>query len=46
VKLDVKAFGRISVDGNTQKTHAYYRKRDQDEDEIINGKTFQEIRQA
>ncbi|MBW2565645.1 MAG: hypothetical protein JRE24_01935 [Deltaproteobacteria bacterium] len=45
MKLDVKAIGRISVDGNTQKTHAYYRKRDQDKDEIINGKIFQGFRQ-
>jgi hypothetical protein len=45
VKLDVKAIGRISVDGNTPKTRAYYRKRDQDKDEIINGKIFQGFRQ-
>ncbi len=44
VKLDVKAIGRISVDENTQNTQTYCRKSDQDEDEIISGKTFQEIR--
>jgi hypothetical protein len=44
-ELDVKAIGRISVDGNTQNTHAYYPKRDQDKDEIINDKIFQGFRQ-
>ncbi|MBW2173710.1 MAG: hypothetical protein JRF64_03525 [Deltaproteobacteria bacterium] len=44
MKLDVKAIGRISVDENTQNTQTYCRKSDQDEDEIISGKTFQEIR--
>ncbi|MBW2174852.1 MAG: hypothetical protein JRF64_09540 [Deltaproteobacteria bacterium] len=45
VKLDVKAIGRISVYENTQNTQTYCRKSDQDEDEIISGKTFQEKRQ-
>jgi hypothetical protein len=44
VKFDAKAIGRISVDENTQNTQTYCRKSDQDEDEIISGKTFQEIR--
>jgi hypothetical protein len=35
----------ISVDGNTQKTEAYCRKRDQDKDKFINGKIFQQMRQ-
>jgi hypothetical protein len=41
----MKAIGRISADGNTQNTHTYYRKRDQDKDEIINDKIFQGFRQ-
>ena len=45
VELDAKAIGMISVDQNTQNTQTYCRKREQDKEEIINGKTFQEIRQ-
>ena len=45
VKLDVKAIGRISEEGDTQNTQTYCRKSGQDEDEIIRRKTFQEKRQ-